>query len=231
MKPAVFVGIAALAVLAFPAGAFQSAQAGIVRKVKADMAFVQKDSPLQVMGMRSSIYDLAEQVHVANVSGKTIVRAQLGWTVDGCGKAPARAAFVGLPMDLQLAPGQWTTVGRQGITLTDTYRVLNGLKEACGEAIVGVVYVEFADGSQWSYALIGRNRFETTESPEILERLSQPLREMREKSSGGQNPPVAKTAPQTCSAWSKLVAQVRSWLTPVAVYAAPRRFGPVSHSL
>ncbi|GIU77009.1 MAG: hypothetical protein KatS3mg005_0247 [Bryobacteraceae bacterium] len=216
MRAAVLTQVAVLAMLAFPAGAFQAAQAGIVRKVRTDMAFVQKDSPLQVMGMRSSIDDLAEQVHIANVSGKTIVRAQLGWTVDGCGKAPARAAFVGLPMDLNLAPGQWTTVGRQGITLTDTYRVLNELKEACGEAVVGVVYVEFSDGSRWSYSLVGKNRFETTESPEILERLSQPLREMRERF-GGQNPPLAKTHPQACSGWSRLVASVRSWLAPMAV--------------
>ncbi len=185
MRAAVFAQVAALAMLTFPAAAFQAAQAGIVRKVRTDMAFVQKDSPLQVMGMRSSIYDLAEQVHIANVSGKTIVRAQLGWTMDGCGKAPARAAFVGLPMDLNLAPGQWTTVGRPGITLTDTYRVLNNLSEACGEIIVGVVYVEFSDGGRWNYNLAGTNRFEITKSPEIVDRLSQALKEMRERSSGG----------------------------------------------
>lgn len=224
MKAAVFVRIAVLALLAFPAGAFQAVQPGIVKKLRTDMAFVQKDSPLQVMGMRSSIFDLAEQVHIANVSGKTIVRAQLGWTVDGCGKAPARAAFAGLPMDLNLAPGQWTTVGRQAITLTDTYRVLNELKEACGEAIVGVVYVEFSDGSKWSYSLIGRNRFETTESPEILERLSQPLREMREQTFAASNPPLAKAGPQAGSAWSKLVASIRCWLNPLTAAAAPRTY-------
>lgn len=188
MQPARYVQIAFLGLLVCPAVALEGPQAGIVKKIRADMAFVQKGSPLQVMGIRSSIYDLAEQVHVANVSARTIVRAQLGWTVDGCGKAPPRTAFVGLPMDMKLEPGQWMTIGRQGITLTDTYQVLNHLGEACGEVIVGVVFVEFSDGSRWSYPLGGKNRFEVTDSKEIIDRLSQPLREMREKIQGSGNP-------------------------------------------
>ncbi len=122
--------------LATLAAAFQAAP-GIVKKVRADFAFVQTNAPVQVMGLRSTVHDFAEQVHVANVAAKKVVRLQLGWTVDGCGKSPARASFLGLPMDLDLAPGAWTSAGRQGITPTDVYRVLNQFQESCGEIQVG----------------------------------------------------------------------------------------------
>ncbi len=178
-----FVG-AALAPLA---AAFQAVP-GVVKKVRTDFAFVQTNAPVQVMGLRSTIHDFAEQVHVANVAAKKVVRLQLGWTVDGCGKSPARTSFLGLPLDLDLAPGAWTSAGRQGITPTDVYRVLNQLRESCGEIQVGVVFVQFADGTQWTYPLALQNRFAVSDAPEVIERLEPALREMREKSGSAQSP-------------------------------------------
>jgi len=209
-----FPWAAILAALMFPAYAFQAAPAGIVKSVRADFPFVQKDSPLQILGMRSSIYDLAEQAHVVNVSEKTIVRLQLGWTIGARGQSPAPAAFLGLPVDLNLAPGEWTTLGRQGVTLTDVYRTLNHFRLPQGEVILGVVYVQFQDGSQWSYALQGRNRFEQTDDAGIRERVAPIIEQLRGKGSG--------EAPnqQACSAWSRLLAWARAWLNPPAGQAA-----------
>ena len=206
--------LAIFAALVAPAFAFQAAPAGIVKSVRADFPFVQKDSPLQILGMRSSIYDLAEQVHVVNLSNKTIVRLQLGWTVGARGQSPAPAAFLGLPADLNLAPGEWTTLGRQGVTLTDVYRTLNHFRLPEGEVILGVVYVRFQDGSEWSYGLQGRNRFEQTDDAGIRERVAPIIEQLRSRGSG-ETP-----GEQAWSGCFRLLARARAWLNLPAVSAA-----------
>lgn len=214
-----FPWLAILAALVMPAFSFQAAPAGIVKSVRADFPFVQKDSPLQILGMRSSVYDLAEQVHVANISGKTIVRLQLGWTIGARGQSPAPAAFLGMPMDLNLAPGDWTTLGRQGVTLSDVYRTLNQYRVPMGEVVLGAVFVQFEDCSTWSYGLLGKNRFEKTDDPGIQERLAPILEQLRERAGAGPS------NPQACSGWTRLLAWARSILSPTVVMAAAPPMG------
>jgi hypothetical protein len=219
MRPKNVSRVVILAAVPVLALAFQAAPAGIVKSVRADFPFVQKDSPLQILGMRSSIYDLAEQVHVANISGKRIVRLQLGWTIGARGQNPAPASFLGMPMDLNLAPGEWTTLGRQGITLTDVYRTLNHFQAPQGEVVIGAVFVQFEDGSTWSYGLPGKNRFEKTDDPGIQERLAPIIEQLRERVGAGSS------RQQACSGWSRLLGWARSILNPPAVLAAAPPLG------
>lgn len=223
MRPTNLSWVIFFAAVPVTAFAFQAVPAGIVKSVRADIPFVQKDSPLQILGMRSSIYDLAEQVHVANISGKKIVRLQLGWTIGARGQSPAPASFLGMPMDLNLAPGEWTTLGRQGITLTDVYRTLNHFQAPQGEVVLGAVFVQFEDGSTWSYGLPGKNRFEKTDDPGIQERLAPIIEQLRQRAGAGPS------NQQACSGWSKLPGWARSLLGPPVVMAAAPPSGLVSH--
>lgn len=171
--------------LPWPAAGFQ-APAPAVKRIRTDMAVVQKDSPLQVIGLRTSLEDLAEQVHVANISAKTAVRVQLGWTVDGCGKTPARLVSPGLPMDAVIGPGMWSTLGRQGIDPARVRKAAAGFGESCAEVIVGVIHVRFADGSEWNYPLDLEKRFQTEQRPGLVRKLAPLAEEMRKKTAQGQ---------------------------------------------
>lgn len=177
--------LGAWCLLPWPAAGFQAA-AATVKRIRTDMAVVQKDSPLQVIGMRTSLEDLAEQLHVANISAKTAVRVQFGWTVDGCGKTPARLVFPGLPMDAVIGPGMWATVGRQGIDPARVRKAAADLGESCAEVTVGVIHVRFADGSEWNYPLEQEKRFQTEQTPEVVRKLAPLAEEMRKKTAPGQ---------------------------------------------
>lgn len=175
---------AALAALVLPAGALQPPPAGAVKQLRAGMAAGQKDSPLQVLALGSSTEDLAEYVRVVNLSARTIVGVQLGWTTDGCGKAPARHVALGLAQDVVIEPGQWTTLGRQGVRVADALRKLRALGESCGEVTVGVVHVRFAGGGAWRYDLEQQKRFEISDSPELRRRLAAAAEAMRRQGAG-----------------------------------------------
>jgi arginine/lysine/ornithine decarboxylase len=177
---------AALAALVLPAAAVQPPQKTTVSRLRAGMAVMQKDSPLQVLGLGSSAEDLAEYVRVMNVSARPIVHVQLGWTADGCGKAPARLVSLGPPQDVLIEPGRWTTLGRQGIHVSQILDSLGRLDESCGEVIVGVVEVRFADGGHWRHDLERLGKFEISDSPVLRRRLAAAAEEMRRDSAGRQ---------------------------------------------
>ncbi len=119
-------------------------------------------------------------------------------------------------MDLNLAPGDWTAVGRQGIRLTDVYRTLNHFQAPQGEVVIGAVFVQFEDGSTWSYSLPAKNRFEKTDDPGIQERLAPIIEQLRERAEAGPS------NQQACSGWSKLLGWARPLLSPpLAMAAAP----------
>jgi hypothetical protein len=163
---------AALAALFLPAPGLQTAQKSTVSRLRAHMAVPQEDTPLQVLGPGSSAGDLAEYVRVMYVSACTIVHVQLGWTTDGCGKAPTRLVSLGLPQGVLIEPGRWTTLGRKGIRVAEVLHRLGGLGESCGEVMVGVVDVRFADGGHRRHDLERHGKFEISDSPALRRRLA-----------------------------------------------------------
>src|SRR6266542_2177214 len=71
-----------------------------------DFAFVQKDSPLQVIGTTADLKDSYSRVFVVNVSEQPIQRAQFGWTMSTQvnGEKRVLAVAYGPLVDLNLPP-------------------------------------------------------------------------------------------------------------------------------
>ncbi len=153
-----------------------------VESVQPRFALFQKGAPLQIVGARHTLQDFLDEVALTNVSERTIVKAQIGWVVGDMAKPnEAGQPFLGLPFDLELAPGEFETVGRQGATFSSVAEVLeaigsqNGLVNAC------VVYVKFQDGGEWSYDLKAHQYVEEEYDEELRRRISPGLLEFLEK--------------------------------------------------
>jgi hypothetical protein len=137
------------------------------------------------MGVASSLQDFLHEVHLANVSEKTVAKAQLGWIVEATGPKPARLVFSGMPFDLNLKAGAWTTVGRQGASLSTVLEFLNSVKAERGKVTVGVISVEFTDGQKWTYFLPARQQFEQGYSEETHRKLTPALQELQNRTLKG----------------------------------------------
>lgn len=151
------------------------------RSIRADFVFLQKDTPLQVVGVTMSLQELYQSVVVVNVSNRTILRAQLGWTISNP-RDPNRDRVVvgfGPPFDLNLPPLEVAKIGSQGATFSIVTEMLQKLDHARGKLMIGAVNVKFEDGGEWTYPLSTRREFDQSNDPALVERISPKVREFR----------------------------------------------------
>jgi hypothetical protein len=116
-------------------------------------------SPLEITSVKQTASDLLSVVDLKNNSGKIVTRFQLGWLVavpEGCSASPADPIVATAPPDrVTIPPG--------GTAQTKDYRLETAalVSRAKSDGIVllnvqvGVVKIEFADGSSWETPVQG----------------------------------------------------------------------------
>jgi hypothetical protein len=146
----------------------------------ADFAFVQKDSPLQIIGARADLKESYNRVTVINVSSQTILRAQFGWTLSDQEKQMQVAAIgYGPPVDLNLPPLEIARVGAQGATHSIITEKMRAVQTKHVELTLGVIYVKFQDGTEWRYPVAERKGFIQVDDPALLQRIRPKVQEFR----------------------------------------------------
>ncbi len=116
-------------------------------------------SPLWIIATTMNNTDLCAHVSLLNVSNRPILRAQLGWIVADAQNPSHAVPFFGTPFDLNLAPAGIEDVGRQGAAVSVVRETMKKLGTTHGVVTVGVVYVRFQDGGEWSYPLAQKRAF------------------------------------------------------------------------
>lgn len=152
-----------------------------IRSIRADFVFVQQGAPLQVVGSTMGIDEHFKRLIVANVSQEKILRAQLGWIVSSVDPGKPVEVFYGPPVDLNLAPSEIGTVGSQGATRSLTTEALQRLQYDQGILKIGVVYVKFENGKEWSHPLRKQRAFPETRDQQMQGRIAPRLKEFRER--------------------------------------------------
>lgn len=149
-------------------------QKGAVESLTTDYPFMQVGAPVQVAGVRLNVdkLDLADAVTLVNVSNKTVVRYQLGWIYRQQGTDAQGDFQVGRVSDILLRPNTATTTGSQGLGMNTAAGIFKQRGIRNGEVVIGVVYVQFEDGSQWSYPLDIKRAFEQKEDPALRQKIA-----------------------------------------------------------
>jgi len=153
------------------------------RLIAGDFVFVQKDSPLQVVGVTSTLKDSYSRVIAVNVSAKTIQQAQFGWTVTTrTGNTKAVIAFgYGPHLDFKLPPFEVSEAGAQGASVNLLMDKMKEVGAKQSEVRLGVVYVKFEDGSEWWYPLEGNKQFIEVSDPGLVEKVGPKVQEYRQR--------------------------------------------------
>jgi hypothetical protein len=118
---------------------------------------VQKDSPIQIIGVLNTPHDMAGRIEVRNQSRTTIVDIQLGWVIE----APAGCSHTGMPPIIERGKIEEVSIEPGAKYSTFSYRIgtrkmLNLMHTGQTEYLyiqLGVVYVRFVDGSTWQFDL------------------------------------------------------------------------------
>lgn len=178
-----------------------------------DFAFVQKDSPLQIVGATSNLQqkDFYSQVLVVNVATRPILRAQFGWII--ANKDNEKQVFgigYGPLVDLNIQPLTVATVGPQGATLSMVSEKAHAAGVPHIKLRLGVIYVKFEDGSEWKYPLAERKVFDQIDDPTLIQKISPKVREFRIKNGMAKNTPPACTQP---NASPKQSSGFMAWLS------------------
>ena len=135
-----------------------NAQGRATALVAADQSLT--SCPLKIMTVESDgSRDFVNSVEVKNVSGKTIVRYQLGWifraaepaTVGFVDGNETYGSFLGNPVQANLGPSSSDVAPPQGVLPMDTAPLLDS-KHASEHVfiVLGVTRVEFKDGTTWT---------------------------------------------------------------------------------
>jgi len=205
------------------------AQTQAIRSLSSNFVFLQKDTPLQVVGVQMTLDDLCNKVIVANVSQRAIVRAQFGWTIsESRNPSPSNVAVsYGLVFDVTLPPGEVTGLGPQGVTITSVTDTAKQLGAQRGAVVTGVVYVKFADGTEWYYPLKERKAFVEISDPSVVMRISPKVREYRAKANPNAALRSRDGTPTACQPLkpanhSSFLTSVLGWIGLATVHAEGR---------
>jgi len=160
-------------------GSVQSVRMAFVGPGRSD--FLQAGAPLLVIGSSCGELDFFARVWLVNVSERTIVKYQLGWVVGDRERPGPGTPFLAQAFDIILKPWEVERTGRQGANFSDVIELLKSEGIRNGVVTVGVVYVKFEDGTEWSYPLTGRGRFESEYNPELQRKLDPILKKVGEE--------------------------------------------------
>lgn len=166
---------------------FCMAQSTGVGAIKTDFAYPQKDAPVQVIGVMLDLDsgDLCQAVTIINTSSKAVQKVQIGWTVSESKAAAEKLAIAayGPISSVAVNPGQVTKIGPEGATLDSVTKAAGTLNLPHAALVVGVVYVEFADGTEWYYPLKDKKHFVEKNDPGLLQKIAPKINDF--KSSAG----------------------------------------------
>jgi hypothetical protein len=160
------------------------AQTPQLGSIRTDFAYPQKDAPLQVVGVTLNLdgaADLCQKVTIVNTSEKTVTRVQVGWVISDVRNAADGRGTVayGPVFKINLPPSEVMNVGPQGATLASADKAAKDLGISHATILVGVVYTEFADGSEWYYPLKERKSFVEHSDPTLLQKIGPKVREFQ----------------------------------------------------
>ena len=138
-----------------------------------DFPVFQEGAPLVVVGVSGSIsrLDLANEVDLVNVSDKTITGYQLGWVITGDKQAGPGVPFYGMRLDANLRPGELLTTSGQGVTFSSVQATRRSGNWTSARVVIGVVYVKFEGGKEWSYPLWSMRSFPEKDDPVLHQRI------------------------------------------------------------
>ncbi len=136
-------------------------------------AVIQVDAPMQVIATTLDMnrMDFGDSITLMNTSDKLILSWRLGWIYRKANEDTSGTWAVGRPIELRLSPNSLATVGSQGIGFSAARDVFKKNGIAKGEIVVGVVEVRFQDGTQWSYPLGQKGRFDFHEDQQLRDRI------------------------------------------------------------
>ena len=169
----------ALAALFLPAAAPQGVPAappGVQFSITPELQFYQKGAPVRLVGGGSDTEGFMKTVYLLNVSDQTVVKCQLGWVVRGA--EGAGTAFLGLPFDREIPAGDLRRVDLPGFSISTAREGMDANKISHGVVSTGIVYAKFEDGTEWSYPLAIKRRFETEEDPGLRQRMRPALEQL-----------------------------------------------------
>ena len=198
-----------------------------IASMSSDIVTVQKSAPLQVVGVRMSLENLCEYVIAANVTEKTIVRVQLGSVLSekrNGGASPA-AIFQSPVLAVRIPPSDIAKIGPHVTKFQEMTSTLSNLGARRGVLLTGITYVQFSDGTEWSYPLTAKRAFEEIQDSELMNRVLPKLRQYRATTRASrQGSPSrtcgasAKTARQEAPKEGPLDALLH-WMWPGTVHA------------
>ena len=199
-----------------------------VESMTTDYPFIQLGAPIQVAGVTLNVdkLDLADRVTLVNLSSKTVVRYQLGWIYREQGADVQGDFQLGRVSDILLRPNSATTTGSQGIGMNTAASIFKQRGIQKGEVVIGVVYVQFDDGSQWNYPLTVKRRFEQREDPGLREKIAPLIQQERARLKSIGAIPRRTNSNASCananrsgSLWNTFTSALRNWTQPVQVQA------------
>ncbi len=180
MRLIVSLAAVVLAALFLPAATPQgvpAASPGAPFSITPQFQFHQKGAPVRLVGGASHITEgFKKTVYLVNVSDKTVVKCRLGWVVRGA--EGAGTAFLGLPFDREIPAGDLRRVDLAGFSMSTVREVMDANKINHGVVSTGLVYAKFEDGTEWSYPLAIKRRFEIEEDPALFQRMRPALEEL-----------------------------------------------------
>ena len=159
---------------------FASAQPGTLSSVNAGWVN-DKDSPLWIVGRTMNREDMYAKVSVINNSDRQILRAQLGWVISDKDHPDWSQLAYGLSTDLNLGPTEIREIGPLGVSFSVLQETYAKKGTIYGLVTLGVVFVKFSDGTEWTYPLAERRVFNANVSPaDITQKYGEKLKQFYE---------------------------------------------------
>ncbi len=156
-----------------------------IRAISLNYLPFQKDAPLRIVGGRSSQKNFVEEAYVINVTDRPVVACRIGWVVqrvrirDGRevieDRASLSAAFQGARFETVVLPMEERTLGKPVLSMDEVEAAFDAQGIDVGAVSLGIVYVRFEDGGEWSHPLGAKGRFETNRDPALHQRMRWPL--------------------------------------------------------
>ena len=192
-------------------------------------AVIQAEAPMQVIATTLDLnrMDFGDSITLMNTSDKMIVSCRLGWIYRKANEDTAGPWAVGNPIEVRLSPSLLATVGCQGIGFSAARDVFKKNEIAKGEVVVGVVEVRFQDGTQWTYPLGQKGRFDFHEDQQFKDAYACSWR--KNSKTKARKPKVRQTRTAGMCAlrvvrpqpglFASALDSLRGWVSPTSVRA------------
>ena len=132
-----------------------------IRSITLNYLPFQKDAPVRIVGGKSSSKNFVEEAYVINVTDRPVVACRIGWVVQRVqiqngqkvieDSASRSLPFQGTRFETVVLPMEERTLGKPVLSMGEVEEALDSQGIEVGAVSVGIVYVRFEDGGNWSY--------------------------------------------------------------------------------